>query len=103
MFQLVSRLFVTVLTLTFAPLVVAQDDSGSSAVILQYHHVSTATPRVTSVNTDEFRAHLEYLRNNDFTILPLEEIVAALRSGDALPDRTAADSPVTPTPSEARA
>jgi peptidoglycan/xylan/chitin deacetylase (PgdA/CDA1 family) len=68
----------------------AQDEFPASAVILQYHHVSTATPRVTSVNADEFRQHLEYLRDNGFTVLRLEEIVATLRNGGTLPDRTAA-------------
>ncbi|MDY6984741.1 MAG: polysaccharide deacetylase family protein, partial [Pseudomonadota bacterium] len=52
--------------------------------------MSTTTPRITSVNVDEFRAHMDYLRDNGFTILPLEDIVAALRNGDSLPDRSAA-------------
>lgn len=84
------RRFLPVLALFFAPLAVAQDDAPASAVILQYHHVSTSTPRITSVNIDEFRAHMDYLRDNGFTILPLEDIVAALRNGDPLPDRSAA-------------
>ncbi|HEY0962850.1 MAG TPA: polysaccharide deacetylase family protein [Pseudomonadales bacterium] len=73
-----------------APLAAAQDASPASAVILQYHHVSANTPRVTSVNLDEFRAHMDYLRDNGFTVLPLEDIVTALRNGDSLPDRSAA-------------
>jgi peptidoglycan/xylan/chitin deacetylase (PgdA/CDA1 family) len=87
------RFVAPVLTLFFtliSGLSRAQDSFPASAVILQYHHVSTATPRVTSVNADEFRQHLEYLRDNDFTVLRLEEIVATLRNGGALPDRTAA-------------
>jgi poly-beta-1,6-N-acetyl-D-glucosamine N-deacetylase len=64
--------------------------AADNAVILQYHHVAADTPRVTSVNADEFRAHLAYLRNNGFTVLPLERIVTALRDGEPLPDRAAA-------------
>lgn len=93
MVQFVFRLAIPVLTLflTLVPgLAPAQDPATASAVILQYHHVSTTTPRVTSVNAAEFRQHLEYLRDNDFTVLRLEEVVQALRNGSTLPDKTAA-------------
>ena len=90
MLQPVFRLLNVALVLAFASLAHAQDVPASSAVILQYHHVSSSTPRVTSVSEDEFRAHLDHLRDQNFTILPLEKIITALRSGDALPERTAA-------------
>ena len=61
----------------------------SQAVILQYHHVDTSTPPATSISPDDFRRHMEYLRDNDFTVLPLERVVEALRNRDDLPDRTA--------------
>ena len=37
---------------------------------------------------DQFRAHIAALRDPGYTVLPLPEIVAALRTGTALPDRT---------------
>lgn len=89
MLQPVFRLFTLLLALSVSAVAVAQEQPAG-AVILMYHHVSTTTPRVTSVNADEFRAHLNYLRDNDFTVLPLENIVAALRDGSPLPDRAAA-------------
>lgn len=89
MFQPVLRSLSLPLALLYAQVACAQD-SPASAVILMYHHVSTSTPRVTSVNADEFREHLEYLRDNRFTVLPLEDIVTALRNGEPLPDRSAA-------------
>lgn len=61
----------------------------NQAVILQYHHVSTSTPPVTSLSPDAFRTHMRYLADNGFTILPLEQVVSALRNGSPLPDRTA--------------
>jgi peptidoglycan/xylan/chitin deacetylase (PgdA/CDA1 family) len=91
MLQPVFRLFTLLSALCIASVAGAQE-APASAVILMYHHVSTTTPRVTSVNADEFRAHLEYLRDNKFTILPLQDIVAALRDGSPLPDRAAAIS-----------
>lgn len=66
------------------------DNDQSQAVILQYHHISSTTPRSTSVSVDEFREHMEYLRDNGFTVLPLQDIVKALGSSTALPDKAIA-------------
>jgi len=63
-------------------------DSARHAVILQYHHVSDHTPASTSVQTGAFRQHLDILRDNGFHVLPLPTVVAALRNGEPLPDRT---------------
>jgi biofilm PGA synthesis lipoprotein PgaB len=59
------------------------------AVILQYHHVHTATPPVTSISPADLRVHLQYLKDEGFAVLPLEQVVEALRSGAGLPDRSA--------------
>ena len=61
----------------------------NQAVILQYHHVATDTPAVTSLSPETFRLHMEYLELNGFSILRLEEVIAALRSRQTLPDKTA--------------
>ncbi len=94
MFKALPRLLSRLLAVLFALVAghAAAQETAASAVILMYHHVSSTTPRVTSLSADEFRAHLEYLRDNDFTVMPLEDIVAALRKGAPLPDRTAAIS-----------
>lgn len=80
--------FRQILIMLFAcsPAVIAQ--TSSQAVILQYHHISTATPAVTSVSTDEFQQHMSYLRDNGFQILPLQEVVQKLQNAEALPERT---------------
>jgi peptidoglycan/xylan/chitin deacetylase (PgdA/CDA1 family) len=67
----------------------ASAQSSAQAVILQYHHVSIDTPPVTSLSPEQFRIHMEYLRDKDFTVLPLETVVQALRNGSDLPDKTA--------------
>lgn len=64
--------------------------SASQAVILQYHHISTATPPVTSTSPEDFRRHMDYLAANNFTILPLEEILSSLQNNEELPDFSAA-------------
>jgi peptidoglycan/xylan/chitin deacetylase (PgdA/CDA1 family) len=74
-------------TLVFAPAALAQNEN--QAVILQYHHVSTSMPPVTSLSPEAFTTHMRYLAENGFTILPLEQVVAALSTGSALPNRSA--------------
>ena len=61
--------------------------SADSAVILQYHHFGADTPASTSVTMDQFRNHLDYLKNGDFAVWPAERIVARLRQGGPLPER----------------
>lgn len=85
---LARRCLVAVLAACLAPLAAAQN--ASQAVILQYHHVSSSTPPVTSLSEDAFRTHMAYLKDNGFTVLPLEDILDSLRAGKALPDLTAA-------------
>lgn len=64
--------------------------AANQAVILQYHFISIATPPVTSTSPEDFRRHMDYLADNNFTILPLEEIIASVLAGEELPDYTAA-------------
>ena len=61
-----------------------------AAVVLQYHHVDTETPASTSTSPERFRMHLDYLAETGFDVVPLGDLVAALREGRPLPDRTAA-------------
>ena len=61
--------------------------AGNSCVVLQYHHFSAATPASTSVTLQQFDAHLEYLEDNDFTVMPLRDVVKALKTRADLPER----------------
>ena len=64
----------------------------SSGVVLLYHHVAADTPASTSISIspEDFRSHLEYLRDNGFNVIALDVMVEALRSGAELPDRAVA-------------
>ncbi len=66
-----------------------QAQPENQAVILQYHHVSTSTPPVTSLSPESFTLHMDYLENSGFTVLPLEEVISKLRNGSTLPDKSA--------------
>ena len=61
-----------------------------AAVVLQYHHVSSDTPKSTSISPDQFRAHLQYLADNQFKVVPLSEIVDAIKHQQPMPDRAVA-------------
>ncbi|MBU2978367.1 polysaccharide deacetylase family protein [Alteromonas sp. C1M14] len=61
----------------------------NSAVILLYHHVSDTTPKSTSVSPATFETHMRYVAEH-YTVLPLSEIIAAIKSNTPLPDKAMA-------------
>jgi len=79
-----ENIFVTILICTLS--LFAKND----AVILLYHHVSTTTPLSTSVTPTTFKKHLDYLKNNGFTVLPLDTILNTLKLKKDLPPKSIA-------------
>lgn len=61
-----------------------------SAVILQYHHVSETTPKSTSISPTQFEKHLTYLAEHNFKVVPLSNIVDAIKNNAYIPDKTVA-------------
>lgn len=59
-----------------------------SAVFLMYHRFGEGQLPSTNIGIEQFEAHLEELMSGGYTVLPVPEIIAALRNGTALPDRT---------------
>jgi peptidoglycan/xylan/chitin deacetylase (PgdA/CDA1 family) len=61
--------------------------------ILMYHYVSPLPEDADdlriglSVSPEQFRAHLQYLSDNQYTSISLYEVVSALRQGTPLPER----------------
>lgn len=76
--------------LTLALLSACHAEAAEHGVITVYHHVATDTPPSTSISPDQFRAHLEYLRDNDFNVMALDVMISALRAREPLPDRSVA-------------
>ena len=60
----------------------------SSAVILMYHRFGESDYPSTNIKLDQFEAHLEELRKQRYTVLPVAEIVEKVGRGETLPDRT---------------
>ena len=61
-----------------------------SAVIIQYHHVDTDSPAVTSVTPTQFAEQMQYLADNDFKVIKLSALIEALRVKKSLPEKTIA-------------
>lgn len=81
-----ETLIMVILTITFAMLSI-NTWAKDNAVILLYHHISTTTPKVTSVSPDTFREHMQYLADNH-KVLPLKQVIDALYNKQPLPDKT---------------
>ncbi len=64
--------------------------SVTGAVILQYHHVSEKLPKVTSISEADFRAHLAYLKSQNFNVVKLSSLVNALKNNEPVTDKTVA-------------
>ena len=64
--------------------------NSHAAVILQYHHVSDSTPASTSISPKQFEVHLQYLKDNNFKVLPLSELIEAIKKQQPLPDKSVA-------------
>ena len=65
----------------------SSESSDSRTVILVYHHVDTTTPASTSVTPERFAGHLDLLAADGYRVVPLADVVEALRFGKPLPDR----------------
>ena len=61
-----------------------------AAVILQYHHVSDSTPEATSISPKQFEVHLQYLKDNNFKVVLLSEIIEKIKNKKTLEDKIVA-------------
>lgn len=77
-------------TLVSVSLLLSVALSSHAAVILQYHHVSDSTPASTSISPKQFEVHLKYLKDNNFKVVPLSELIEGIKNQQALPDKSVA-------------
>lgn len=82
--------FVLVLTLAAIGSGIAAR-AAESAVVLVYQRFGDADRHpLESVTLAQFEAHLAYLKQGGFSVMPLRDIVAALAAGRPLPERAVA-------------
>jgi len=86
------RAALVLLLASLAPPAAAADPdgapSGASAVIFAYRHFGDEPDPASAITAEQFEAHLRELRRGGYAVLPVPEIVAALRDGKPLPPRT---------------
>lgn len=61
----------------------------NNLVILQYHHVSTETPKSTSVSPKVFSEHMAFLAAN-YHIIDLADAITKLQNNQSLPNKSVA-------------
>lgn len=61
-----------------------------AAVILQYHHVASDTPRTTSVTPAEFRQQMQHLKDLGYQVVSLDVIIEGLQQQKPLADNAVA-------------
>jgi peptidoglycan/xylan/chitin deacetylase (PgdA/CDA1 family) len=62
--------------------------AAESAVVIMYHRFGESAHPATNIRLDQFAAHIEELQSGDYTVLAVPDILAAIRSGKPLPERT---------------
>ena len=62
--------------------------AASSAVVVTYDRFGDGATPSTNIRLDQFEAHLAEIAERGLNVLPIPEILAALRSGRELPERT---------------
>ncbi len=85
-----QTLCATVFCVCLSPVLSGLASAGEHGVILLYHHVATDTPPSTTISPGDFRAHLQYLRDNDFTVVGLDTMIQSLQGKQQLADRAIA-------------
>lgn len=63
-------------------------EDQKSAVILMYHRFGEDRYPSTNVRIEQFEAHLNELKMGNYTVLPVREIIKALKKGESLPAKT---------------
>jgi peptidoglycan/xylan/chitin deacetylase (PgdA/CDA1 family) len=61
---------------------------ANALVVLQYHHISDTTPKITSLSAELFKQHLDYLDRHDFNVVSMSHAIELLKAKKALPEKT---------------
>ncbi len=73
---------------TGAHLAAAQQGADNGAVVIMYHRFGEAKYPSTNTTIEQLEAHIGELASGGYHILPVPDIVKALRDGVTLPERT---------------
>ncbi|MEQ9449121.1 MAG: polysaccharide deacetylase family protein [Rhodospirillaceae bacterium] len=68
----------------------AAERGDTAAIVLMYHRFDDNRYPSTNTSMENFRAHVETIKNEGFTIVPLADVVGALTSQTSLPANSVA-------------
>lgn len=68
-------------------LLTASAGAQSSGVVLMYHRFDENRYPSTNVRLEQFEAHLDYLDENGFSIVPLRQMLETIFNGGDIPDK----------------
>lgn len=88
--KLISICTFTILTSLILVTASQAEEEGPQAVIFMYHRFGESSHPSTNVTLEQFDEQLEFLESNNFNIVPLDKIVAALEQNKTLPDKAVA-------------
>ncbi|NKB20415.1 MAG: polysaccharide deacetylase family protein [Alphaproteobacteria bacterium] len=83
-----KRYLIWILFAFFAALAPAGVFAADSAVIVMYHRFGESRYPSTNTTVAQFKTHLQELKDGNYVVKPVPEILAAIRSGTELPDKT---------------
>lgn len=78
---------VLVLLLWLSAVVALPAQAAESAVVLVYHRFDDDRVPALNTTTEQLAAHVAELKSGGYVVLPLAEVVSALRAGRSLPDK----------------
>lgn len=85
----IAAIFVgAIALLAAAPDKPVRAETETSVVLVMYHRFGESDYPSTNIRLTQFEAHLAEIKAGGYTVLPVTEIVAALKAGRALPDKT---------------
>ncbi len=88
--------FLTLLYILLAPLSARAENAsaipedGHAAVVLAYHRIGEDTQASNTIETELFLEHIDEIEKGDYNVLPLPDLIAALKENKTLPVNTIA-------------
>ncbi len=68
--------------------IAAPAHGADSAIVVMYHRFGENNYPATNIGLAQFEEHLAHLKAGSYSVLPVPHIIAALRAGTPLPERT---------------
>lgn len=71
----------------YSPAPIEAGGAGNTTVFI-YHRFADSKYPTTNVSLEKFQEQLTYLRDNEYRVISLDDMVAALAKGESLPDKS---------------